>query len=49
MTIALSLRGSGRFLKLSRIVSRLEGHGGFDVRILPCNGPAAALMARRGV
>ena len=47
MTMALSLRGSGRFLPLSDIGMLLKDKGGFDVRTLPCNGPAAALIVRR--
>lgn len=48
MTLALSLRGSGRFLPLSDIYELIEAKGDFDVRTLPCNGPAAALIVRRG-
>lgn len=47
MTLALSLRGSGRFLPLDEVHALLERNGEFDVRVLPCGGPAAALIARR--
>ncbi len=47
MQLALSLRGSGRFLRLNVIDKILKKRGDFDVRTLPCNGPATALIARR--
>ncbi|MEL6649058.1 MAG: methyltransferase domain-containing protein [Pseudomonadota bacterium] len=47
MTLALSLRGSGRFLPLDAIDLFLDGQDGFETRALPCNGPVAALIVRR--
>jgi len=47
MTLALSWRGSGRFLPSDVIGALLKEEGRFEVRNLPCNGPAAALIIRR--
>ena len=47
MRLALALRGFGHFLPVDVIELFLEGKGGFQVRTLPCGGPAAALIARR--
>lgn len=47
MTLALSLRGSGRFLLADEIRTALAEQDSFELRHLPCNGPAAALIIRR--
>lgn len=47
MRRALMLRGTGRFLPKRFVVETLENRGGFEVRLLPCNGPVGALIARR--
>ena len=49
MRQAILLRGTGRFLSRSRVVERLGSAVGFEVRTVPSNGPAAALIARRSV
>ncbi|MEM9737027.1 MAG: methyltransferase domain-containing protein [Pseudomonadota bacterium] len=47
MRQAILWRGTGRFLPRDRVVASLRETLGFDVRIVPCTGPAAALIARR--
>ena len=47
MRQALTLRDTGRFLSRRFVVNTIESRCGFDVRLLPCNGPVAALIARR--
>lgn len=47
MRRALMLRGTGRFLPKRFVVETLENCGEFEVRLLPCNGPVGALIARR--
>lgn len=44
---AMLLRGGGRLLCEHRVIDAITGRGGFDVRSLPCAGPASALIARR--
>lgn len=44
---AITQRGTGRFLSTDFVVGKIESLHGFDVRMLPCHGPAAALIARR--
>ncbi len=47
MCQALTLRDTGRFLCRRLVVDTIEGYHGFEVRLLPCRGPVAALIARR--
>ena len=47
MRRALTRRGTGRFLSTSFVVNTIENCRGFEVRLLPCSGPAGALIARR--
>ena len=47
MRQALTLRGTGGFLCKRFVVDTIENFCGFEVRLLPCNGPAGALIARR--
>ena len=47
MRRALTRRGTGRFLSKRFVADTIESLCGFEVRLLPCNGPAGALIARR--
>lgn len=47
MRQALTRRNTGRFLDGEVVVSTIEGLGGFETRLLPCNGPVSALIGRR--
>lgn len=47
MRQALTLRDTGRFLSRRFVVNTIENCCGFEVRLLPCSGPVAALIARR--
>lgn len=47
MRRALTLRDTGRFLNRRLVVDTIESRCGCEVRVLPCRGPAAALIARR--
>jgi ubiquinone/menaquinone biosynthesis C-methylase UbiE len=47
MRQAILWRGTGRFLLVERVVEVLCQSGRFDVRRIPSEGPAAALIARR--
>lgn len=46
-SIALSLRGLGSLLDVQSVMQTVAGSNGFQVQRLPCNGPAAVLVARR--
>lgn len=47
MRQAILWRGTGRFLPINRVVEILRQSGRFDVRRIPSEGPAAAIIARR--
>jgi ubiquinone/menaquinone biosynthesis C-methylase UbiE len=47
MRQALLRRDTGRFLCKRFVVNTIESRCGFEVRLLPCSGPVAALIARR--
>ena len=47
MRQALTLRDTGRFLSRRFVVNTIERCCGLEVRLLPCSGPVAALIARR--
>ena len=47
MRRAILWRGTGRFLSVERVVEVLDESGHFEVRRIPSEGPAAALIARR--
>lgn len=47
MTLALSRRGSGRFLSPPAVARTLADRRDMRVRFLPCSGPATALVAFR--
>ena len=47
MRRALTMRGTGRFLNTRVVIDTIERIPGFRVRLLPCHGPVAALIARR--
>jgi len=47
MALALSIRGSGRLLLADEIRTALAEQDSFELRHLPCNGPAAALIVRK--
>lgn len=44
---ALQARGTGRFLSREQVIRALRESEAFDVRPIPSQGPAAALLARR--
>ncbi|MAI48008.1 MAG: methyltransferase domain-containing protein [Hyphomicrobiaceae bacterium TMED74] len=45
--LAVTLRGTGQFLSCELVINILRRSGEFEVRAVPTNGPAAALLARR--
>lgn len=47
MRQALTRRDTGRFLSRHLVINTIERCPGFEVRLLPCSGPVAALVARR--
>nr|MBV6631382.1 hypothetical protein [Oceanococcus sp. HetDA_MAG_MS8] len=47
MRLALTRRGTGRFLRIGHVRALLENLLMDDVRVLPTAGPAATLIARR--
>lgn len=47
LRMTLTLRGSGRFLSPAKVSRDLAQDHGLTVRALPCDGPAAALVAFR--
>ncbi|MEQ9434192.1 methyltransferase domain-containing protein [Hyphomonas sp.] len=47
MRKALLGRRTGQFLSRNNVIHRLRSSGQFDVRAIPCSGPAATLLARR--
>lgn len=49
METSVKLRGTGRFLEPKTIHRRLERTHGLSVSIIPCGGPATALIARKPI
>ena len=47
MQQALLRRNTGSFLQRDAVAAMIRNCGRFDIRTLPCNGPVAALIARR--
>ena len=47
MRLAVTWRGTGQFLSCEHVIKALRRSGEFEVRAIPSNGPAAALLARR--
>ena len=47
MRLAVTWRGTGRFLSCKQVLDTLQKSGEFDVRTVPTQGPAATLLARR--
>jgi len=47
MRQAIIWRGTGQFLSRKQVMDTIRGSGEFEVRAVPSNGPAAALLARR--
>lgn len=47
MRQALLYRGTGQFLSRQHVIETIESIDKFNVRVIPSNGPAATLLARR--
>ncbi|MFK7942640.1 MAG: class I SAM-dependent methyltransferase [Paracoccaceae bacterium] len=47
MRQAIMWRGTGQFLSREHVANEIRGLGGFEVRLIPSNGPAAALLAHK--